>query len=81
MGSIADEKFHEAFKGISFRDDIPISVWREAWEACKQHYGITEGENNEVNKQVRSSGDHSKRRQTPDIFQGGGAPFRHGAFD
>ena len=78
MGNIADDKFHERFKGVSFQDDTPIWIWREAWEESKKYY---EGVNNETNKQIRSTGDDSKRRQTPDIFQGGGAPFRHGAIN
>ena len=47
----ADDKFHERFVGVNFQDDIPIHVWREAWESCKQYYNIPR-ESDEADKQV-----------------------------
>lgn len=48
-----DDAFHEKYKGISFRDDIAISVWREAWQSAIEHVlKIIEAEKNEDHKQV-----------------------------
>lgn len=29
-----DEAFYERFEGVTFENDIPLVVWREAWDAC-----------------------------------------------